>query len=165
MAFDMHGQISTFSPASVAAFLRETVTALPTIDQEAEGPDPWNWSRRLAMPTCFPELRIRSRKARQRLGGARLDSRRDRPYGRRATESTSAGSGTASGSSRTRRSRWRIGRFGFSESFRRLGPLRKPPLRNAGLPGSGHRGIRHHGGMCPGDMLLVRRRRMQSGLP
>ena len=34
MAFDMHGQIPTFSPASVAAFLRETVMALPTIDRE-----------------------------------------------------------------------------------------------------------------------------------
>ena len=38
MAFDMHGQISTFSPASVAAFLRETVTALPTIDQDRKAP-------------------------------------------------------------------------------------------------------------------------------
>ena len=34
MAFDMHSHIPTFSPASVAAFLRETVIALPTIDQE-----------------------------------------------------------------------------------------------------------------------------------
>ena len=34
MAFDMHQQIPTFSPASVAAFLRETVVALPTIDAE-----------------------------------------------------------------------------------------------------------------------------------
>ena len=34
MAFDMHQQIPTFSPASVAAFLRETVVALPTLDQE-----------------------------------------------------------------------------------------------------------------------------------
>ena len=34
MASDMHRQIPTFSPASVAAFLRETVIGLPTIDQE-----------------------------------------------------------------------------------------------------------------------------------
>lgn len=34
MAFDMHRHISTFSPASVAAFLRETVIALPTMDQD-----------------------------------------------------------------------------------------------------------------------------------
>ena len=34
MAFDMHQQIPTFSPASVAAFLRETVVALPTLDGE-----------------------------------------------------------------------------------------------------------------------------------
>ena len=34
MAFDMHGQIPTFSPASVAAFLQETVIALPTIAPE-----------------------------------------------------------------------------------------------------------------------------------
>ena len=34
MAFDMHQQIPTFSPASVAAFLRETVIALPTLDRE-----------------------------------------------------------------------------------------------------------------------------------
>lgn len=32
MAFDMHRQIPTISPASVAAFLREAVIALPTID-------------------------------------------------------------------------------------------------------------------------------------
>lgn len=34
MAFDMHQQIPTFSPTSVAAFLRETVVALPTLDHE-----------------------------------------------------------------------------------------------------------------------------------
>ena len=34
MAFDMHRTISTFSPASVAAFLREAVIALPTMDQD-----------------------------------------------------------------------------------------------------------------------------------
>ena len=34
MAFDLHQHIPTFSPASVAAFLRETATALPTIDHE-----------------------------------------------------------------------------------------------------------------------------------
>ena len=34
MAFDMHRQIPTFSPASVAAFLRETVIALPAIAPE-----------------------------------------------------------------------------------------------------------------------------------
>ena len=38
MAFDMYRHIPTFSPASVAAFLRETVIALPTIDQEQEIP-------------------------------------------------------------------------------------------------------------------------------
>ena len=38
MAFDMHRHIPTFSPASVAAFLRETVIALPTIDQGQEIP-------------------------------------------------------------------------------------------------------------------------------
>ena len=32
MAFDVHQQIPTFSPASVAAFLRETVVSLPTLD-------------------------------------------------------------------------------------------------------------------------------------
>ena len=36
MAFDMHGQIPTFSPASAAAFLRETVIALPTTDLRKE---------------------------------------------------------------------------------------------------------------------------------
>ena len=34
MAFDMHRQVPTFSPASAAAFLRETVSTLPMIDQE-----------------------------------------------------------------------------------------------------------------------------------
>ena len=34
MAFDMHRQVPTFSPASVAAFLRETVVSLPTMDPE-----------------------------------------------------------------------------------------------------------------------------------
>ena len=34
MAFDIHRQIPTFSPTSVAAFLRETVIGLPTVDQE-----------------------------------------------------------------------------------------------------------------------------------
>ena len=34
MAFDMHQQIPTFSPASVAAFLRETVVSLPTLDPD-----------------------------------------------------------------------------------------------------------------------------------
>ncbi|WP_420463557.1 GTPase-associated system all-helical protein GASH [Candidatus Palauibacter sp.] len=38
MAFDMYRHIPTFSPASVAAFLRETVIALPTMDQEQEIP-------------------------------------------------------------------------------------------------------------------------------
>ena len=38
MAFDMYRHIPTFSPASVAAFLRETVVALPTIDQGLETP-------------------------------------------------------------------------------------------------------------------------------
>ena len=34
MAFDMHLQTPTFSPASVAAFLRETVVALPALDPD-----------------------------------------------------------------------------------------------------------------------------------
>lgn len=34
MAFDMHQQIPTFSPASVAAFLREMVVTLPTLNQD-----------------------------------------------------------------------------------------------------------------------------------
>ena len=38
MAFDMHRQIPTFSPASVAAFLREAVIALPTIDHHESTP-------------------------------------------------------------------------------------------------------------------------------
>ena len=38
MAFDMHRLVPTLSPASVAAFLRETVTALPTVDTEQKTP-------------------------------------------------------------------------------------------------------------------------------
>lgn len=38
MAFDIHRHIPTFSPASVAAFLRETVIVLPTVDQEEKVP-------------------------------------------------------------------------------------------------------------------------------
>ncbi len=38
MALDMHRQIPTFSPASVAAFLRESVITLPTIDLEKKVP-------------------------------------------------------------------------------------------------------------------------------
>ena len=38
MAYDMHRQIPTLSPASVAAFLRETVIALPSINQEQKAP-------------------------------------------------------------------------------------------------------------------------------
>ena len=34
MAFDMHRQVPTFSPASVAAFLRETIIALPGMNLE-----------------------------------------------------------------------------------------------------------------------------------
>ena len=34
MAFDMHRHIPTFSPPSVSAFLKETVIALPTMDQD-----------------------------------------------------------------------------------------------------------------------------------
>ena len=34
MALDLHQQIPTFSPAGVAAFLRETVVSLPTLDLE-----------------------------------------------------------------------------------------------------------------------------------
>ena len=38
MAFDMYRHLPIFSPRSVTAFLRETVIALPTIDQEQEIP-------------------------------------------------------------------------------------------------------------------------------
>ena len=38
MAFDLHQQIPSFSPASVAAFLRETVISLPTVDDQQERP-------------------------------------------------------------------------------------------------------------------------------
>jgi hypothetical protein len=38
MAFDLHQQIPTFSPASVAAFLYETVLSLPSIDAKEEHP-------------------------------------------------------------------------------------------------------------------------------
>lgn len=38
MAFDMYRHIPTFSPLSVAAFLREAVIALPTMDRERETP-------------------------------------------------------------------------------------------------------------------------------
>ena len=38
MALDMHRQIPTFSPASVAAFLREAVIALPVVDREEKTP-------------------------------------------------------------------------------------------------------------------------------
>lgn len=38
MAFDMQQQIPTFSPASVAAFLRETVVSLPTLNPEETSP-------------------------------------------------------------------------------------------------------------------------------
>ena len=38
MAFDMHRQIPTLSPASVAAFLREAVIALPTSNREQKAP-------------------------------------------------------------------------------------------------------------------------------
>ena len=38
MAFDLHRCVPTFSPASVAAFLRETVIALPTIDNDQQVP-------------------------------------------------------------------------------------------------------------------------------
>ena len=38
MAFDLHRCVPTFSPASVAAFLRETVIALPTIDNAQQVP-------------------------------------------------------------------------------------------------------------------------------
>lgn len=38
MAFDLYQQIPTFSPASVAAFLREAVLRLPTVDHQQERP-------------------------------------------------------------------------------------------------------------------------------
>lgn len=38
MAYDMHRQLPTFSPASAAAFLRETVSTLPMINQEQKIP-------------------------------------------------------------------------------------------------------------------------------
>jgi GTPase-associated system helical domain len=34
MAFDLHQQVPIFSPASVAAFLREAILTLPTVDQQ-----------------------------------------------------------------------------------------------------------------------------------
>ena len=51
MAFDMHRQIPTLSPASVAAFLRETVIALPTVDHEEKAP-----IRELVEKTCGTEV-------------------------------------------------------------------------------------------------------------
>ena len=84
MAFDMHQQIPTFSPASVAAFLRETVVALPTLDREETasirelvGEDP-----RCRHPFPAPNG---SRKPRQRPGGALLRSRDDRSPKRHAS--------------------------------------------------------------------------------
>ena len=38
MALDLHQQIPTFSPVSVAAFLRETIVSLPTLDLEETSP-------------------------------------------------------------------------------------------------------------------------------
>ena len=38
MAYDLHRLVPTFSPASVAAFLRESVLALPTVDAEKTFP-------------------------------------------------------------------------------------------------------------------------------
>ena len=51
MAYDMHLQIPTFSPASVAAFLRETVIALPTIENEEK-----TAIRELVERTCDSEV-------------------------------------------------------------------------------------------------------------
>lgn len=69
MAYDMHLQIPTFSPASVAAFLRETVIALPTIDNEEKTP-----IRELVERTCDAEV----------LSGLRSEAGRlvDAPEGR-----------------------------------------------------------------------------------
>ena len=39
MAFDMHRQVPTFSPASAAAFLRETVSTLPMIESGTDSSD------------------------------------------------------------------------------------------------------------------------------
>ena len=38
MAFDLHQQVPTFSPASVAAFLHEAVLSLPSIDSAERRP-------------------------------------------------------------------------------------------------------------------------------
>lgn len=51
MGFDMHQQIPTFSPASVAAFLREAVISLPTIDREEKTP-----IRELAQKACDSDV-------------------------------------------------------------------------------------------------------------
>ena len=61
MAFDLHRQVPTLSPASVAAFLRETASALPVIDQERTVP-----IRELVDKTCeaniLSELRTEAAK-------------------------------------------------------------------------------------------------------
>ena len=78
-------------------------------------------------------------------------------------QSTTRNSETSSQSSRTQCSPCRTGRSGCFVSFRRLGPLRKHPVRSAGLKGSKHRGNRRHAAMPPRDMLAGRG--MQSRLP
>ena len=65
MAFDMHRQIPTFSPASVAAFLRETVAALPTIDREPKTP-----IRKLVKKTSDASVLVELRKEAGRLVNA-----------------------------------------------------------------------------------------------
>ena len=85
MAFDLHRQIPTFSPASVAAFLRETVMALPSFDQEAKTPIV-ELVQKTRDADVLSELRIEAGKLVRRLDGARLDSGRDRPFGRCATD-------------------------------------------------------------------------------
>ena len=161
MAFDMHQQIPTFSPASVAAFLRETVVSLPTLD-----PAETSSIRELVENTH--DTNVLSQLSTE---AANLPRRGAAPFSRSSAtqtpylNSTTPGSEIASASSQTRHSPCPTGRFGYSGSFRPLGPLPKPPRRNAAPRGSGHPGSRPHGRMSPGNMLLVRRRRMRPGLP
>ena len=101
MAFDMHQQIPTFSPASVAAFLRETVVSLPTLDPEERSRSA-TWSRRHGIPTSFPSSeqkrqsssapgRALLRSRGHRLSGCHTATRRPRvprPHRRQARHST-----------------------------------------------------------------------------
>ena len=81
MAFDMHQQIPTFSPASVAAFLRETVVSLPTLDPEENDLDPRTGREDARYRRPF-RAQNGSSKTRRCPGGALLRSRDHRPPGR-----------------------------------------------------------------------------------